>query len=280
MSVGVFAAAIACSPKRKGVFVPLSEADAHQHHIALKKGDVGRYVLLPGDPARVEMIAQRFDNPHCVATNREYVTWTGELDGVTVSCTSTGIGGPSTAIAVEELVGIGADTFIRVGTSGAMQYNIKPGDIGVITGAIRDEGTSRHYLPLEFPAVADIDVTLALREAARASGYNWHLGVAQSKDSFYGQQEPERMPIGPELQRRWKTWMAGGAICSEMEAATLFIVASTLKVRAGGIMLILGNPDRRPMTKEEAAAGDINRVVDTAVAGLRRLIADDKATSL
>lgn len=260
--------------------MPSSEIDARQHHIALANGDVGRYVLLPGDPARVEMIAQRLDNPRYVATNREYVTWIGELDGVTVSCTSTGIGGPSTAIAIEELVEIGADTFIRVGTSGAMQHTIRSGDIGVITGAIRDEGTSRHYLPLEFPAVADIDVTLALREAARASGYNWHVGVAQSKDSFYGQQEPERMPIGPELQRRWKTWIAGGAICSEMEAATLFIVASTLKVRAGGIMLILGNPEHDPMTEEETGAGDIHRVVDTAVAGLRRLIADDKAHAM
>jgi len=255
----------------------MTEPDGRKHHIGLKAGEVGRYALLPGDPDRVEVIARRFDNPRKVAQRREYTTWTGELDGVPVACTSTGIGCPSTAIAVEELRDLGVDTFIRVGTSGSMQHHIKPGDIGVINGAIRDEGTSRHYLPLEFPAVADLDVTLALREAARASGHAWHLGVAQSKDSFYGQHAPERMPIAEDLQRRWKAWMAGGAICSEMEAATLFIVAATLGARAGGAMLILGNPEQRPMTEAEVAACDVNRVIDVSVDGLRRLIAADRA---
>jgi uridine phosphorylase len=257
--------------------MPLIEADGRLHHIAIRPGDVGRYVLLPGDPGRVERIASRFDNPHHVATHREYVTWTGTLDGVAVSCTSTGIGCPSTAIAVEELVGAGADTFIRVGTSGAMQRTIRTGDVGVITGAIRDEGTSRHYLPLEFPAVADVDVTVALREGARDAGIPFHLGVAQSKDSFYGQHEPERMPIAAELARRWDAWMAGGAICSEMEAATLFIVASTLRVRAGGAMLIFQNLDHTPPTDADRANGDIERVIDVVIAGLRRLIAADRA---
>lgn len=257
--------------------MPLAEPDGRLHHVALRPGDVGRYVLLPGDPGRVEKIAKHFDNATFVAQHREYVTWTGTLDGVAVSCTSTGIGGPSTAIAVEELVGVGADTFIRVGTSGAMQRNIKTGDIGVITGAIRDEGTSRHYVPLEFPAVADLDVTLALREAARASGYGYHVGVAQSKDSFYGQHEPERMPIADELAHRWAAWMGGGAIASEMEASTLYIVASTLRVRAGSAMLIFQNLDHTPASKAEMAAGDVERVITVAVDGLRRLIAADKA---
>lgn len=255
----------------------MTEADGRKHHIGVKAGEVGRYVLLPGDPDRVERIAKRFDHPRFVAQRREYVTWSGELDGVTVSCTSTGIGCPSAAIAVEELHSLGADTFLRVGTSGSMQSHIKPGSIGVISGAIRDEGTSRHYLPLEFPAVADLDVTIALREAAAASGHPWYLGVAQSKDSFYGQHEPARMPIADDLARRWKAWMAGGAICSEMEAATIFIVAATLRARAGGAMLILGNPDQRPMTKEEEAACDVDRVIDASVDGLRRLIAADRA---
>jgi uridine phosphorylase len=257
--------------------MPVTEPDGRLHHISLRPGDVGRYVLLPGDPGRVEKIAKRFDNPHFVASQREYVTWAGELDGVPVSCTSTGIGCPSTAIAVEELVGAGADTFIRVGTSGAMQPNIRTGDVGVITGGIRDEGTSRHYLPIEFPAVADVDVTIALREGAKDAGIPFHLGVAQSKDSFYGQHEPGRMPVGPELQRRWDAWMAGGAICSEMEAAALFIVASTLRVRAGGVMLIFQNLDHLPPTPEEIARADIERVIDVAIAGLRRLIAADRA---
>jgi len=149
--------------------------------------------------------------------------------------------------------------------------------LGVISGAIRDEGTSRHYLPMEFPSVADLDITLALREAAKESGFPWHVGIAQSKDSFYGQHNPERMPIAEDLQRRWKAWMAGGAICSEMEAATLFIVAATLRVRAGGAMLILGNPDQRPMTEAELADSSIDRVIDTSIAGLRKLIAADRA---
>jgi uridine phosphorylase len=238
---------------------------------------VGRYVLLPGDPGRVERIASRFDSPRFVAQNREYVTWSGTLDGVPVACTSTGIGCPSTAIAVEELVGAGADTFIRVGTSGAMQRHLRTGDVGVITGAIRDEGTSRQYLPLEFPAVADVDVTVALRQGSRDAGIPFHLGVAQSKDSFYGQHEPERMPIAAALARRWEAWMAGGAICSEMEAATLFIVASTLRVRAGGVMLIFQNLDHQPPTEEDRANADVERVIDVAIAGLRRLIAAERS---
>jgi uridine phosphorylase len=257
--------------------MPLTEPDGRFHHIGLLPGEVGRYVLLPGDPGRVEKIASRFDDPRFVAAHREYVTWTGTLDGAPVSCTSTGIGCPSTAIAVEELVGAGSDTFIRVGTSGAMQPTIRTGDVGVITGAIRDEGTSRHYLPLEFPAVADVDVTVALRDGARDAGIPFHLGVAQSKDSFYGQHEPQRMPIAAELARRWDAWVAGGAICSEMEAATLFIVASTLRVRAGGVMLIFQNLGHQAPTEEDLRNGDVERVIDVAVAGLRRLIAADRA---
>jgi uridine phosphorylase len=257
--------------------MPLTEPDGRFHHIGLAAGQVGRYVLLPGDPGRVEKIARHFDNPRFVAQHREYVTWTGELDGVQVSCTSTGIGCPSAAIALEELTGAGADTFIRVGTAGAMQRHIRTGDIGIITGAIRDEGTSRHYLPMEFPAVADIDVTVALREGAREIGHPVHLGVAQSKDSFYGQHEPERMPIAGELGRRWDAWTAGGAICSEMEAAALYIVASTLRVRAGGAMLIFQNLDHAEPTEEDRRNADVERVIQVTVAGLRRLIAADRA---
>lgn len=155
-----------------------TESDGRKHHIGIKQGEVGRYVLLPGDPDRVEVIASRFDNPKFVMRRREYTTWTGELDGVPVACTSTGIGCPSTAIAVEELADVGVDTFIRVGTSGSMQHHIKPGSIGVVSGAIRDEGTSRHYLPMEFPAVADLDITLALREAVRRAA---SLGTLASR---------------------------------------------------------------------------------------------------
>ncbi|HXG39636.1 MAG TPA: uridine phosphorylase [Candidatus Limnocylindrales bacterium] len=247
-----------------------------QYHVQLRPGDVGRYVFLPGDPGRCELIARYFDDARHVAQHREYNTYTGYLNGEMVSVTSTGIGGPSTAIAVEELVRCGADTFVRVGTSGAMQEWIEPGDLGIAWAAIRDEGTSLHYLPVEFPAVADLDVTLALREGARRTGARFHLGVAQSKDSFYGQHEPQRMPVAKRLLERWSAWMAGGAICSEMEAAALYIVAATLRKRAGGIMLIAGHPDQRPMTPEELARLDLDLLIRTAIEGMKVLIEADR----
>ena len=209
----------------------MDREDPRQYHIALAEGDVGRYVFLPGDPGRCELIASFFDEPKKVASHREYETWTGYLEGEKVSVTSTGIGGPSAAIAMEELVAIGSDTFVRVGTSGSMQEHIKPGDIAIVSAAIRDEGTSLHYLPLEFPAVADVGLTQALSDAAKGLGKTVHVGVSQSKDSFYGQHAPERMPVASRLAERWTAWMGGGAICSEMEAASLYIVASVLRVR-------------------------------------------------
>src|SRR5512135_2656100 len=165
-----------------------------QHHVHLCPGDVGRYVLLPGDPARSEKIAGYFDNPQFVASNREFVTYSGTLLGEKVSVTSTGIGSPSTAIAVEELIAIGADTFIRVGTSGAMQPYINSGDVAIVSACIRDEGTTLHYMPLEFPAVASFDVVMALKEGASRINMPFHIGVSHSKDSFYGEVEPNRMP--------------------------------------------------------------------------------------
>ncbi len=156
--------------------------DEVMYHIQLKKGDVGRYILLPGDPGRCEKIAQFFDNPRFVTSNREYTTYTGSLLGEKVSVVSTGIGSPSAAIAMEELIAIGADTFIRVGTSGGMQPEVKTGDVAIITGAIRDEGTTKQYLPCEFPAVANLDVVIALREGAVRAGIPFHLGISHSKD--------------------------------------------------------------------------------------------------
>jgi uridine phosphorylase len=257
----------------------MKREDPRQYHIALAEGDVGRYVFLPGDPGRCEMIASYFDEPVKVATHREYETWSGYLDGEKVSVTSTGIGGPSAAIAMEELVAIGADTFVRVGTSGSMQENIKPGDIAIVSAAIRDEGTSLHYLPLEFPAVADVNLTQALSDAARDMGKTVHVGVSQSKDSFYGQHSPERMPIASRLKERWTAWMAGGAICSEMEAAPLYIVASVLRVRAGGLMMVMGHPDQTPMTPAEWEASKVENLLPVAIEGMREIIRRDKAAS-
>jgi uridine phosphorylase len=237
-----------------------------QYHLQLRAGDVGRYVLLPGDPGRCAPIASRFDDAHLIATNREYETWTGTLDGERVSVVSTGIGSPSTAIAVEELIKLGADTFIRVGTSGAMQPGTPSGQLAIVTAAIRDEGTTTHYLPMEFPAVASPQVVDALAIAASRVGAGFRLGVSQTKDSFYGEVEPERMPLADRLTDRWSAWIGGGAICSEMEAAAIFIISSIHRVRAGGVM---------HMWSEGDGANDRARHLDTAVEALRVLIAQD-----
>ncbi|MDR2504780.1 MAG: uridine phosphorylase [Oscillospiraceae bacterium] len=214
---------------------------AKQYHIDLEQGDVGRYVLLPGDPGRCEEIATHFDTHEFVAMHREYCTYSGTLDGVKVSVTSTGIGGASTAIAVEELAKIGADTFIRVGTCGAMQAEIPVNDIVIANSAIRFDGTSKEYMPIEFPAVADFTVLKALEQASFVSGVGVHIGVVQCKDSFYGQHSPERMPLAPELLYKWNAWIQGGCLASEMETATLFIIASILRLRAGTVLSVAGN---------------------------------------
>ena len=158
-----------------------------QYHIQCVEGDVGRYVILPGDPGRVPLIASFFEDAHQVAYNREYNVYTGTLCGEKVSVCSTGIGGPSAAIAMEELHNIGADTFIRVGTCGGIDIDVQAGDVVVATGAIRYEHTSLEYAPIEFPAVPDLGVANALKEASEELGNRTHVGVVQCKDSFYGQ---------------------------------------------------------------------------------------------
>lgn len=241
-----------------------------QPHLHVAPGDVGGFVFLPGDPARTELIASRFDDARLVASNREFVTWTGCLAGESVSVTSTGIGGPSAAIAMEELAKVGAHTFIRVGTSGAIQPDITTETLGVVQAAIRDEGTTLHYLPVEFPAVAHPDVVAALRWAAERSGLPVRVGVAQSKDSYFGQHERDRMPVAARLAERWEAWTRGGAICSEMEAAALFIVASVLGVRAGAIVTIHPLHDGRPEVAPLEPPLDV--LIDTAVSAMTELI--------
>ena len=245
-------------------------AVGRQPHLHVERGDVGRFVFLPGDPARAELIAKRFDDARLVASHREFVTWTGRLAGETVSVTSTGIGGPSAAIAMEELAKVGADTFIRVGTSGAMQADITTQTLGVVQAAIRDEGTTLHYLPVEFPAVADLTVTAALQRAAERSALPVRVGVAQSKDSYFGQHERDRMPVSARLAERWDAWTRGGAICSEMEAAALFVVASVLGVRAGAIVTIHPLDDGRPQVA--VVEPPLDELIDAAVGAMTELI--------
>ena len=257
-----------------------SEDVNRQYHIQVAKGEVGRYVILPGDPKRCVKIAQYFDNPVLIADNREYITYTGTLDGVKVSVTSTGIGGPSASIAMEELYRCGADTFVRIGTCGGMQTEIKSGDIVIATAAVRMEGTSREYAPIEYPAVANLDVTNALVEAAKEKGFVYHTGVVQSKDSFYGQHEPEAMPVGYELINKWEAWKRMGCLASEMESAALFIVAGKLRARMGSCLLVLANQEREKLGLENPVVHDTDMAIRVAVEAICRMIKEDQGQVL
>lgn len=246
-----------------------------QYHIDMKEGDVGRYVILPGDPKRCVKIAQHFENPVLVADHREFVTYTGYLDGVKVSVTSTGIGGPSAAIALEELSNIGADTFIRVGTSGGMDIDVMGGDLVIASGAIRMEGTGREYAPMEFPAVANYEVLNALVKASKDLDKKYHVGVVQCKDSYYGQHEPETKPVGYELTNKWDAWLKLGALASEMESAALFIVGAYRRVRVGSILNVVANQERRRLGLEDPQEHDTEAAIVTAVEAIRNLIKED-----
>lgn len=246
-----------------------------QYHLQIRPGDVGRYVILPGDPKRCEKIARHFDDAALIADSREYVTCTGTLDGVRVSVTSTGIGGPSAAIALEELVKCGADTFLRVGTCGGIDLDVKGGDVVIATAAIRAEGTSREYAPIEFPAVADIDIVNAMIRAARKLGHTYHRGVVQAKDSFYGQHAPSIMPVSYDLEQKWKAWKRLGCKASEMESAALFIVASYLRVRCGSCFSVVGNQERAAQGLDNPIVHDTESAIETAVEAIRELIRED-----
>jgi uridine phosphorylase len=249
-----------------------------QYHLHIKKGDVGRYVILPGDPKRCEKIARYFDSPQLIADNREYITYSGFLDGEKVSVTSTGIGGPSASIAMEELFQCGADTFIRIGTCGGIALPVMGGDVVIATGAIRNEGTSREYAPIEFPAVANLEVVNALVQAARDLGKKHHVGVVQCKDSFYGQHSPDTKPVAQELNAKWQAWKALGTLASEMESAALFVVASYLGVRCGSEFFVVGNQEREALGMSNPIEHDTDTAIQVVIQGIRNLIRIDRAT--
>ncbi len=253
-----------------------SEIEGKQYHIQVGEGDVGKYVIMPGDPKRCAKIAKYFDDAKLMADSREYVTYTGYLDGVKVSVTSTGIGGPSASIAMEELVMSGADTFIRIGTCGGMQTEVMSGDVVIASGAIRMEGTSREYAPIEFPAVADIRIVNALTDAAGKLGGNYHVGVVQCKDSFYGQHSPETKPVSYELLNKWEAWKRLGCLASEMESAALFVAASSLRVRVGSCFLVVANQEREKEGLPNPVVHDTDMAVRVAVEALRTLIREDR----
>jgi len=243
--------------------------EGKQYHIACGPGDVGRYIFLPGDPGRVPTIAACLDDAREVARNREYVTFTGSLDGVAVSVCSTGIGAPSAAIALEELAAIGADTFIRVGKSGGLQAHLPVGSVVIATAAVRDEGTSRAYLPIEFPAVADLAVVNALVEASSRLGLPFHTGIIESKDAFYAEIRAETMPLADELTRRWSAYRQAGVLASEMEAAALFVIAAWKGLRAGCVLQVSDNQYAGQHLGPEVSMDDTIRV---GIEAVRRLI--------
>ena len=254
--------------------IDYTEGAGTQYHIGLRPGDVGEYVILPGDPKRCAKIAKYFDNPVLVGDSREFLTYTGTIDGVKVSVTSTGIGGPSASIALEELTNIGANTFIRVGTCGGMDIEAKGGDVIIATGAIRMEGTSKEYAPIEYPAVADLDVTNALVYSAKSLGADYHAGVVQCKDAFYGQHQPELHPVGYELLDKWDAWLKMGAVASEMESAALFIVGAYRRVKVGSCFLCVANQEREKAGLPNAQVHDTDLAIRVAIEAIRKMIAD------
>ena len=248
-----------------------------QFHIQCSQGDVGKYCILPGDPGRCKAIAAHFDNPAHVQTNREYVTYTGTLLGVPVSVVSTGIGGPSAAIAMEELVNLGVHTFIRVGTCGGIRPDVESDDVVVATGAVRMDGTSREYAPIEWPAVPDYQVLTALVQAAQNLNKPWKAGVVQCKDSFYGQHSPSSMPVSYELEQKWQAWKRLGVLASEMESATLFTVAATRGVRCGSVFHVIWNQEREAAGMDQKESHDTSAAIQVGVEALKLLIAQDLA---
>ncbi len=221
-----------------------------EYHIGLGKGDVGRYVLLPGDPGRTELIAQYFDQAKEMAFNREYRTFTGKVDGIKISTTSTGIGCPSTAICIEELAKIGADTFIRVGTAGSLQRRVGLGDVVISTAAVREEGTTRQYVPLSYPAVANLEVTHALIEASGQLGFRFHPGIVHCKDAFYTEGNKD-LPLSRHNEEQWEAWYRSNVLATSMESAALFVISSIKGLRAGEVLAIIGlTYDDKPIEKK------------------------------
>lgn len=248
------------------------------YHIGLSKEMIkhAKYAILPGDPGRVPKIAACLENPYKIAVNREYTSYLGTLEGEPILVMSTGMGGPSTAIAVEELAAIGVENLIRVGTSGGMQLDVDAGDLVIAQAAIRQEGTSKEYAPVEFPAVANIDLVNALKKAADELSYPNHVGVVHCKDSFYGQHDPERMPVSYELENKWEAWIKAGALCSEMETAALYTVSSVLRIKAAAILLVIWNQEKEKRGLSQNQDFDVDKEIFVTIKALTNIIKEQK----
>ncbi|OQB13358.1 MAG: Uridine phosphorylase [Firmicutes bacterium ADurb.Bin193] len=242
------------------------------YHIGLSEDIQAKYALLPGNPGRVEAIARHLESYEKIDSNREYLTYRGLLCGESILVTSTGIGGASSAIAVEELYTLGVRNFIRIGTCGGMQPQVEGGDIVIATAAVRAEGTSREYVPIEYPAVSDFEVTAALASAAKKLNKPYHTGVVQSKDSFYGQHSPERMPVGYELESKWRAWIKAGCLASEMECAAIYTVAGVLGAKSGAVLSVVWNQERERLKLPNPEVHDAESAIAVAIDALKILI--------
>src|SRR5436305_4512313 len=236
-----------------------------QYHIRAQPGDVGEVVLLPGAPGRVEPIAKLLDAPRLIARNREYTTYTGQLDGQAVSVCSTGIGSPSTAIAVEELAAIGATTFIRVGTTGSIQKGVGFGDLVIATAAVRDEGTTPGYAPLGYPAVADFELAQAMLGAARGLNHRVHAGLVRSHDSLYTDLHAAAMPRREELEQALRVWQRSQVLCNDMESSTIFVICALRRLRGGSVLTVVNEPGEENIDPERVAALDLTPMFRVAL---------------
>lgn len=249
-----------------------------QYHIQLEAGDIGRYVFLPGDPGRVPLIASRFDGPHEVVHNREFRTWAGTLDGEPVAVTSTGIGGPSAAIALQELSRIGCTTFLRLGTCGGLQPQVQRNDLIIPTGSVRGGATALAYVPAAYPAVADLALQQALAEAAAARQLTAHSGLIHCKDAFY-LEETECLPARSAAEADWETWRRARVLATEMESDTLFVLGTLLGLRVGTLLLVVSGlfGEAGLESLEAPGSGGLDPLLDCGVDAMRRIIARDRA---
>ncbi len=248
-------------------------AEDPRYHIKVGCEDLGKYVIMPGDRGRVKRIAKYLENAERKAENREYLTYTGTLDGVPVSVVSSGMGGPCISIGVEELLTCGVHTVIRVGTTGAFQEGLKLGDSVIATAAVRRDGTSGEYIPYEFPAVGDLDTINALVEAAKKVGNPYHTGVVLSTDAYYARHfaKEESAQYAAIMKR-------AGVLCVEMEVATLFTLSAIKGFRAGAILTIreeIVSENERIQAGEKYENG-LEKSIQIAIEAIRLLIKQDK----
>lgn len=257
---------------------------AKQYHIECDKGDVAPYVLLPGDPHRVPMVAALWDEAHKVAENRELVTYTGTYKGMPISCTSTGMGCPSTAIAVEELARCGATTFLRMGTSAAIADYVHPGDITIFDSACRFDGTTKQYVPVEYPAVADHEIVEAAIQTVRRMGLPYHVGTSRCVDALYAMRPDPATSFNHYHQSNWDAFLPdlakANVIAGDMESSAVLVLSRLFGLRGGALCVCVAsltdNGGRLDMGSIQYHGDKIDLLNRTAVETLYQLYCSDQ----